>query len=105
MPLELIHDESTEAARAALRQVVMTAFCNALHDSQPAPMTVMRLAAEAIGSIYREVSDAHRHEDACPCGWRPSPEQDIDALQAALARLARPAPIADLRLIEVAGRA
>jgi hypothetical protein len=105
MPHEITADDDTEAARAALRQVVMTAFCDMLHESRLAPMTVMALAAEALGSIYQEVADAHRHEDACPCGWRPSLERDIEALQVAVARTARPAPVTDLRLARVAGRA
>lgn len=105
MPHDVSRADDTEAARDALRRIVMTAFCNTLHDSQLPPMTVMRLAAEALGSIYREISDAHRNEEACPCGWRPSPEQDIETLIRALAQMARPAPVTDLRLVEAAGRA
>lgn len=105
MPHEIIADEDTEAARAVLRQVMMAAFCDTLHDSRLAPMTVMALAAEALGSIYQEVADAHRLADACPCGWRPSQERDIEALQVAVAQTAQPAPVTDLRLARVAGRA
>ncbi|MDJ1157529.1 hypothetical protein QNA08_04655 [Chelatococcus sp. SYSU_G07232] len=105
MPLEPTGDERTDAARAELRQAIMAAFCSALHGSQLPPMTVMSLAAEAVGSIYREVADAHRSDHACPCGWRPSPEADVELLQAALAMTAQSPPAFDLRLAHAAGRA
>jgi hypothetical protein len=46
-------------------------------------MEVMRLAAEAVGSIYRQV-DAHSGPDACSCGWRPQETDDVGVLCAAL---------------------
>jgi hypothetical protein len=101
------HDPGEEAdpLRAELRQALMNAFCNALHTSRLSPIAVMRLTAEAIGAIYQEVAEAHRHDDGCPCGWRPSIEADIEALRAALESTARPVPVTDLRLVRAAGRA
>jgi hypothetical protein len=101
------HDptEEAEMLRAELRQALMSAFCNALHNSHLSPIAVMGLTAEAIGAIYQEVAEAHRHDDACPCGWRPSVEADIEALRAALESTARPVPVTDLRLVRAAGRA
>lgn len=103
----MLHDPGEEAGllRAELRQALMTAFCNALHHSQLSPIAVMGLTAEAVGSIYREVAEAHRLEGDCPCGWRPSVEADIAALQAALEGAARPVSVMDLRLALPAGRA
>lgn len=66
---------------------------------------MIKLTAEAIGAVYQEVAEAHRHDDACPRGWRPSVEADIEALRAALESTARLAPVTDLRLVRVAGRA
>lgn len=103
MPLD--PTEETEILRAELRQAVISAFCNALHQSQLSPIAVMGLTAEAVGSIYQEVAEAHRGEGSCPCGWRPSTEADIAALQAALERAAQPVPVTDLRLVRAAGRA
>lgn len=101
------HDPTreTEVLRAELRQALMSAFCSALHNSHLSPIAVMRLTAEAIGTVYQEVAEAHRHDDACPCGWRPSLEADIEALRAALESTARPVPVTDLRLVRPAGRA
>lgn len=97
--------DEAEALRAELRQAVMTAFCNALHNSHLSPIAVMGLTAEAIGAIYQEVAEAHRHDDACPCGWRPSVEADIETLRTALESTARPVSVTDLRLVPAAGRA
>lgn len=103
MPLDLT--EEAAFLRAELRQALMAAFCNALHHSQLSPIAVIGLTAEAVGSIYHEVAEAHRGEGGCPCGWRPSVEADIAALQAALERAAQPVPVTDLRLVRAAGRA
>ena len=92
-------------ARAELRQLVMAAFCGVLHESRLSPQAVLELAAEAIGSVYREVADAHIGDTSCPCGWQPEPAADIAALQAALARVAAARPGFDLAQVEVAGRA
>lgn len=48
-------------------------------------MTVMTLAAAAVGAIYKEITDEHRRDGTCPCGWQPIPRADVEALQAALA--------------------
>lgn len=92
-------------ARAELRQLVMNAFCGILHESRLSPQAVLELTAEAIGSVYREVADAHLGDISCPCGWHPEPAADIAALQAVLAQAALPRPGIDLAQVEVAGRA
>jgi hypothetical protein len=104
-PPEVDINVRTDAARADLRQALVTAFCHVLHASRLPPMTVLSLAASAVGSIYREVAEAHHGNDPCPCGWRPSPPADVEALQAALAMTARAFPALDLRIVQVSGRA
>ncbi|MGY6247404.1 hypothetical protein ACXIUS_07590 [Bosea thiooxidans] len=79
-----------EAARTDIRQAVLTAFCAALHDTRLPPIALIALAAQAVGSIYREVADAHCGDPSCPCGWRPRFTSDLEALQAALALSAAP---------------
>lgn len=96
---------SLDEARAELRQAVMGAFCGVLHGTRLSPMTVLELAAEAVGSVYREVADAHLGDYPCPCGWHPSPAADLAALQASLALSVAPPPGIDLARAEVAGRA
>jgi hypothetical protein len=98
-------DSNTEAARAELHRSIMLAFCKVLHASKLPPMTVMSLAAGVLGSIYKEVACEHRFRDPCPCGWQPSPSMDVEALQAALAETTEIEPLADLRMVQVAGRA
>ncbi|MFH1556668.1 MAG: hypothetical protein ABII76_17730 [Pseudomonadota bacterium] len=98
-------EEQSCEARTELRNAIMIAFCNVLHASHLPPMTVMELAAEALGSIYHEVADAHCGEHACLCGWKPAPDTDIGTLRAAVAAAAKTQPVPDLRELEVAGRA
>lgn len=94
-----------ETARAEIRQAVLTAFCAALHDTRLPPLTLMELAAQAVGSVYREVADAHCGDQPCPCGWRPRLQADLEALQAALALSAVPGSQPDLASMAVLGRA
>jgi hypothetical protein len=98
--------DEEQAARVALYRAAMTTFCDVLQASTLPPMTVMALAAEAVGAVYRDVAAAHGPEGECCCGWRPRNESDIKALQAALAATARPArPVFDLTSLEAMGRA
>jgi hypothetical protein len=83
----------------------MAAFCNVLHATRLPPMTVMSLAADAVGYIYKEGANEHRASDACPCGWQPNPRADVEALQAALATTTQTVQISDLRAVPVARRA
>ncbi|MGO4407183.1 hypothetical protein AB4Z10_23335 [Bosea sp. RAF48] len=69
------------------------------------PLTLMELAAQAVGSVYREVADAHCGDQPCPCGWRPRLQADLEALQAALALSAVPGSQPDLASMAVLGRA
>ncbi|QEL24017.1 hypothetical protein FQV39_16620 [Bosea sp. F3-2] len=94
-----------EAARAEIRQAVLTAFCAALHDTRLPPLALIELAAHAVGSVYREVADAHCGDQPCPCGWRPRLQADLEALQAALALSAASTPQPDLAGMAVLGRA
>lgn len=94
-----------ETARAEIRQAVLTAFCAALHDTRLPPLTLIELAAQAVGSVYREVADAHCGDQPCPCGWCPCLAADLEALQAALALSAAPASQPDLAGMAVLGRA
>lgn len=98
------HDPDAEAARDELHRAILSAFCNVLHASRLPPMTVMRLAAATVGSIYKETADEHRC-GACPCGWQPHPGADLEALQTALAAATEAVPLSDPRTIQVAGRA
>ncbi len=97
-------DPDTDAARDELNRAIMAAFCSVLHASRLPPMTVMSLAASAVGSIYKEIADEHR-ADACPCGWHPNPRTDVEVLQTALAATTQTISLSDLRVVQVAGRA
>ncbi|WP_247778746.1 hypothetical protein [Bradyrhizobium sp. 170] len=95
----------SESAGAEMHRSIMTAFCDVLRTTQLSPMTVMSLAASALGTVYREVADQHRCEGGCPCGWKPDLRADVEALQAALAATTQVIPSADLRAMQAAGRA
>jgi hypothetical protein len=92
-----------DAARAEMRQAILCAFCRIMQTTRLRPMTVLGLAATAVGMIYKEIATAHRHIATCPCGWEPQAEADVARLQTAVAAAAHPA--ADLRWLKIAGRA
>jgi len=98
-------DADSEFAGAEMHRSIMTAFCNILRTTQMPPMTVMSLAASALGAVYKEVADQHRCDGGCPCGWKPNLRVDVEALQAALAATTQAVPSADLRVMQAAGRA
>ncbi len=100
-----VSEEAMETARGELQRTVMAAFCKTLHGGDLAPIVVLGLIAEAVGAAYREVADAHRGDNACPCPWRPDAEADIALLQNALAEVAAAADLMDLRFVAIAGRA
>ena len=98
-------DTDSEAAGAEMHRSIMTAFCDVLRTTKLPPMTVMNLAASALGAVYREVADQHRSDGGCPCGWKPNLHADVEALQAALAATIQAIPSADLRAMQTVGRA
>lgn len=94
-----------EEAEAHLRARVMNEFCATLRRTGLPPMAVLRLAAQAVGSVYREVSDTHSGPDACPCGWYPR-DQDIEVMCMALVAASRATRRrTDLRSMQVVGSA
>ncbi|SFL79286.1 hypothetical protein SAMN03159423_3746 [Bradyrhizobium sp. NFR13] len=97
-----ITDENS--AQTYLNQAIMTTFCRVLDSSRLPPDVVMRLLATAIGSTYREVAAAHQ-DGQCPCGWRPVPDADIEALRSSLEGAAAPKIADDLHSMVIAGRA
>ena len=98
-------EPDSEYASAEMRRSIMTAFCDVLRTTQLLPMTVISLAASALGVVYSEVADQHRSDGGCPCGWEPEMRADVEALQAALAATTQAIPSADLRVMQAAGRA
>jgi hypothetical protein len=98
-------DTDSESAGAEMHRSIMTAFCDVLRATQLPPMEVLGLAASALGAVYKEVADQHRSEGGCPCGWEPKLRADVEALQAALAATTQAVPSADLRVMQVIGRA
>jgi len=98
-------DTDNESAGAEMHRSIMMAFCDVPRATQLPPMTVMGLAASALGAVYKEVADQHRSEGGCPCGWEPNLRADVEVLQAALAATTQAVPSADLRVMQAIGRA
>jgi len=98
-------DTESESAGAEMHRSIMMAFCDVLRTTRLPPMTVMSLAASALGAVYKEVADQHRSDGACPCGWTPNLHADVEALQAALAATTQAIPSVDLRAMQAVGRA
>lgn len=100
------HDRRADEAEAILRTAIMNGFSDAMRKSGLPPMVVLRLAARAVGSVYREAADAHSGPHACGCGWCPQDGADVDLLCSALLSAAtRRRHRRDLAAMQVAGRA
>ena len=99
----VLPEGADEGDVAAMREVILDAFCYLLHSRKLEPMTVLSLAAMAVGSVYKEVAGAHLGPDRCRCGWDPSLLADISGLQAALAEAAKPDGVEVLLSMAVAG--
>lgn len=94
-----------DEAQEHLRMTLMNEFCRIMGRSGLPPMTVMRLAARAVGDVYREVANSHSGPNACPCNWRPDERADTEMLRTALMTAIRFRPAADLRTMRIAGSA
>lgn len=92
-------------AEAHIRATVMNEICEVMHRSGLPPMAVLRLVARSIGTIYREMAEAHSGVTPCPCGWRPDPKTDMDILSTALVAACTHRSMTDLRRMPIAGRA
>lgn len=105
MDADLNRAERVEAARAELRRAVMGAIGDAMRQAGVSPMSVLGLAAMAVGSIYQEMAQAHHGPGRCCCGWEPDAAADIEALQTVLAATAAPTPAASLLGMRAIGQA
>lgn len=92
-------------AEAHIRATVMNELCEVMHKVGLPPMAVLHLAARSIGTIYREMADAHSGIDPCPCGWRPHPATDVEVLGMALMAACERRRSNDLRMMRMAGTA
>lgn len=103
MPQHTDRLSASERDHLAMRRLVMNTFSTLLRDTELAPMQVLEYAAAAIGSVYREMADAHAWPRSCPCGWEPDELHDIAVLQAAIAGEALPKARYELASAPVAG--
>lgn len=103
-PVRVSDVTDEESAQTYLNQAVMTTFCRVLDHARLPPDQVMKLLAAALGRTYREVAAAHL-DGQCPCGWRPQPAADLDAIRAALDDAATPRHKDDLLSMAAVGRA
>ncbi|WEX08227.1 hypothetical protein [Chelativorans sp. AA-79] len=94
-----------EEAEAHIRTAMAKEFCHVMDKTGLPPMAVLRLAAQAVGSIYCEAADAHSGPRACPCGWCPHQPSDIEILGMALVTACRMRRAEDLASTPVAGTA
>lgn len=74
-----------DAAFAAIRAALMSSYSGSLASTRMSPLEALECMAAALGSIYREVADAHIHPDGCRCGWVPHDVLDLVALEQAIA--------------------
>jgi len=76
---------SRDAAFAAVRAALLASYSGSLASTRMSPLEALECMAAALGSIYREVADAHIHPDGCHCGWVPHEVLDLVALEQAIA--------------------
>lgn len=74
-----------DAAFAAVRATLLASYSGTLASSRMSPFEALECLAAALGSIYREVADAHIDPQGCRCGWMPYEGRDVIALQQAIA--------------------
>lgn len=91
--------------REELRRTLMDAFYSVLRKTNLPPITILRLAAMGVGSVYREVAEAHLPPNPCPCGWVPHEAEDIALLQEALCDPGLAGALLDLSSSPAAGTA
>lgn len=94
-----------DEAEAHIRARMMNELCEVMQRTNLPPMAMLRLAARSIGTIYREMADAHSGIDPCPCGWRPQEATEIEVLVRALVTAGERRHTDDLRLMRIAGSA
>ncbi|MET3926305.1 hypothetical protein [Devosia sp. 2618] len=75
----------SDATFAAMRAALMASYAGALATSRLSPLEALECMAAALGTIYREVADAHIDPQGCPCGWQPNELLDIVALEQSIA--------------------
>jgi len=94
-----------EEAEAHIRATIINELCQVMEKTGLPPMAVLRLAAQSVGSIYREMADAHGGINPCPCGWHPHHASDVETLNMALLRACERYRMHDLRQMRIAGTA
>ncbi|UJW85392.1 hypothetical protein [Devosia sp. SL43] len=73
------------ATFVAIRAALLASYSGTLASTRMSPIEALECMAAALGSIYREVADAHLDPHGCRCGWVPSEMLDIVALEQAIA--------------------
>ncbi|MFC5384719.1 hypothetical protein ACFPLB_01935 [Aquamicrobium segne] len=94
-----------EEAEAHIRATIINELCQVMQKTNLPPMAVLRLATRAIGTIYREMAEAHSGVHPCPCGWRPHYTNDVEVLGMALMTACESHRRDDLRRMRIAGTA
>ncbi len=93
--------------RTRIQIAMMNEIGNAINDGDLSTMTVLEMAAAALGSIYREAAEAHSGSNpSCPCGWYADPATEIETLARVLRTSSRNChPIDEFTWIPIQGSA
>ncbi|KQP61658.1 hypothetical protein ASG40_04270 [Methylobacterium sp. Leaf399] len=93
------------ATRADLDEAIRRAFWTVLHRGPLPPMDALQVAARTIGTLYRQMAQAHDGPGGCACGWEPDPDGDLVVLEAQLAAALLQPPSQDLAQMATMGQA
>lgn len=93
-------EEGTELDEALRR-----AFWTSLNRHPLPALQALAAAARTIGTLYRQIAQAHEGPGGCACGWEPDPDSDLIVLEANLAASLLKPPEPDLAHMPTLGRA
>lgn len=95
----------TSSPEGQLDEALRRAFWQSLNRAPLPAMAALEVAARVVGSLYRQVAQAHEGPNGCRCGWEPDPDCDLIVLEANLAAALMQPPEPDLARMVALGRA
>ncbi|MBD8908569.1 hypothetical protein [Methylorubrum zatmanii] len=98
-------DAAERQAQGAMERALTVAFWQAMQREPMHVMAALEAAVRTVGTLYRQVADAHGPNGHCTCGWEPDPETDLIVLEAMLAAAVACPAHKDLADMVPAGRA
>ena len=78
-------DLEADPVFVGMRSALSASYSTTLRTTDLTPLQALEYMALALGSLYRDIAEAHIEPGGCNCGWQPSEILDLIALQQSLA--------------------